>query len=58
MKVPVCVINFGDEEVHLYPEKKVGILLEERVTQQDLQTNTSYEAICEVDDGEETVFFS
>ena len=28
MKVPICIINFGDEDVHLYPEKKVGTLQE------------------------------
>ena len=58
MKIPICIINFGDEKVQLYPDKRVGILQEEKVTSQDLQTNTSHEAICEVDDGEEPVFFS
>ena len=58
MKVPICIINFGDEDVHLYPEKKMGTLQEEKVTPQGLQTDTSYEAICEVDEGEETVLFS
>ena len=58
IKVPICIINFGDEEAQIYPEKKVGILQEEKVTQQDLQTETAYEAICEVDEGEEAGFFS
>ena len=58
IKVPVCIINFGDEEAHLYPEKKVGILHEEKVTSQDLQTETAYEAMCEVDEGQEAGFFS
>ena len=58
VKVPLCIINFGDEDVYLYPEKKVGILQEEKVTQHDLQTETAYEAVCEVDEGEEAGFFS
>ena len=58
MEVPICVINFGDEEVHLYPEKRIGILQEEKLTQQDLQTDTAYEAICEVDEGGEAGLFS
>ena len=35
IKVPVCIINFGDEEAHLYSERKAGILHEEKVTSQD-----------------------
>ena len=58
MKVPICIINFGDEDVHLYPDKKLGTLQEEKIKLKDTQTNTSYESICEVDDGEETGFFS
>ena len=44
--------------MHLYPEKEVGILQEEKVTLQALQTKTAYEAICEVDEEEEAGFFS
>ena len=58
LKVPICVINFGDEDVHLYPDRKIGILQEEKLRLKDIQTNTSDESICEVDDGEETGFFS
>ena len=58
IKVPVCIINFGDEEAHLYPGKTVRIEHEEKVTSQDLQTETAYEAICKVDEGEEAGFFS
>ena len=58
MKVPICIINFGDEEAHLYPDKKIGTLQEEKLNPKDLQTNTSYESICEVDEGEEADFFS
>ena len=58
IKVPICIINFGDEDAYLHPEKKVGILQEEKVTQQDLQTATAYEAIYKVDEGEEAGFFS
>ena len=58
MKVPICIINFGDEDVHLYPHRKIGVLQEEKLKLKDIQTNTSYESICEVDDGEETGFFS
>ena len=36
----------------------MGILQEEKVTQQDIRTATAYEAICEVDEGEEAGFFS
>ena len=32
MKVPICIINFEDEEVHLYPEMKIGKLQEEKLT--------------------------
>ena len=53
IKIPICIINFGDEDAHLYPEKKVGTLQEEKVTQQHLQPATAYEAICGVDEGEE-----
>ena len=58
LKVPICIINFGDEDVHLYPDKKIGTLQEEKLKLKDLQTNTSYESICEVDEGEEAGFFS
>ena len=58
MKIPICIINFGDEDVQLSPDKRVGILQEEKVTSNDLKTDTSYEAICEVDEGEETGLFS
>ena len=58
MKVPICIINFSDEDTHLYPDKKIGILQEEKLNPKDLQTNTSYESICEVDEGEEAGFFS
>ena len=58
MKVPICIINFGDEDVHLYPDRKIGVLQEEKLRLKDIQTNTSYESICEVNDGEETGFFS
>ena len=58
LKVPICIINFGDEDVHLYPDRKIGILQEEKLGLKDIQTNTSYELICEVDEGEETGFFS
>ena len=54
LKVSICIINFGDEDVHLYPDRKVGILQEEKLRLKDIQTNTSYVSICEVDDGEET----
>ena len=52
MGVPICIINFGDEDVHLYPDRKLKLKLK------NIWTNTSYESICEVDDGEETGFFS
>ena len=58
MKVPICIISFGDEDAHLYPDKKIGTLQEEKLNPKDLQTNTSYESICEVDEGEEAGFFS
>ena len=58
MKVPICIINFGDEDVHLYPDRRLGILQEEKIKLKDTLTNTSYESIYEVDDGEETGFFS
>ena len=58
MKIPICIINFGDEDVQLSRDKRVGILQEEKVTSNDLKTDTSYEAICEVDEGEETGLFS
>ena len=51
MKVPVCIINFGDEDAHLFPDKKIGTLQEEKLKPKDLQTDTSYESICEVDEG-------
>ena len=43
MKVPICIINFGDEDAHLYPDKKIGTLQEEKLNLRDLQTTTSYE---------------
>ena len=58
MKIPICVIHLGDEDVQLSQDKKVGTLQEEKVTSKDLKTNTSNEAICEVDEGEETGLFS
>ena len=58
MKVPICLINFGDEEVYLYQERRMGVLQEKKLTPQDLQTDMAYEAVCEVDEGEETGFFS
>ena len=58
MKVPICIINLGDEDAHLYPDKKIGTLQEEKLNPKDLQTNTSYESICEVDEGDEAGFFS
>ena len=58
MKVPICIIHFRDEDAELHPERKTGMLKEEKLSPKDLQTNTSYESICEVDDGEETGFFS
>ena len=36
MKVPICIINFGDEDAHLYPDKKIGILQEEKLSPKDL----------------------
>ena len=56
--MPICIINLGDEDAHLYPDKKIGTLQEEKLNPKDLQTNTSYESICEVDEGEEAGFFS
>ena len=57
IKVPICLINFGDEKVYLYPERRISVL-QEKLIPQDLQTDTAYEAVCEVDEGEETGFFS
>ena len=57
-KIPICIINFGDEDVQLSENRKVGTLQEKEVTSKYLKTNTSYEAICEVDEGEETGLFS
>ena len=31
LKVPICIINFGDEDVHLYPDRKTGLLQEEKL---------------------------
>ena len=58
MKVPIYIINFGDEDVHLYPDKKIAKTQEEKLNPKDLQTNNSHESICEVDEGEEAGFFS
>ena len=58
IKVPICIINFGDEDAHLYSDKKIGTLQEEKLKPKDLQTNTSYKSICEVDEEEEAGFFS
>ena len=52
MKVPICIINFGDEDAHLYSDKKIGTLQEEKLNPKDLQANTSYESIYEVDEGD------
>ena len=49
--VPICIINLGDEDAHLYPDKKIGTFQEEKINLKDLQTNTSYESICEVEEG-------
>ena len=38
MNVPICIINFGDEDAHLYPDKKIGTLQEEKLKPKDLQT--------------------
>ena len=54
----MCIINFGDEDVYLYPENVVGIMQEEKIILRDIQTGTAQEAICEVDEGEEAGFFS
>ena len=42
----------------LQTDKQLGIFQEEKVTQKNLQRDTFYEAICKVDEGEETGFFS
>ena len=44
VKLPICIINFGDDDVHLYPKKKMGTMQEEKVTLQELQTEASHEA--------------
>ena len=36
MKVPICIINFGDEDAHLYPDRKIGILQEKKLNLKDL----------------------
>ena len=57
MKVPICIINFSDEDAQLYPDKKLGTFQEKKLNLKDLQTNTSYESICEVEEGEEASIF-
>ena len=58
MIVPICIINFGDEDAILYPDKKLGTFHAKKLGLKDLQTNTSYESICEVEEGEEVGLFS
>ena len=58
MVVPICIINLGDEDALLYPDKKLGTFHAKKVELKDLQRNTSYESICEMEEGEEAGLFS